>query len=89
LLTTEWNTAVPGYEQSIQSTWNSQYKFIIEVMFDATSRRTFRAFCKIPSLDLSAARDGLIEGSFPFIISQENTIHTPSTVSSSFFTKIA
>jgi len=89
LLTTEWNTAVPGYEQSIQSTWNSQYKFIIEVMFDATSRRTFRAFCKIPSLDLSGARDGLIEGSFPFIISQENTIHTPKTVSSAFFTKIA
>jgi hypothetical protein len=89
LLDTEWLTGVPGYEVSLQSIHNNEWKFIIEVQLDPTSLRTFRAFCKIPSLDLAAARDGLIEGSFPFTISELTAVNAPGTVSYAFFNRVA
>lgn len=92
ILTSEWNTAIPPagtYNQSIESTHNLNQRFIISVQFDPTSRRTFRAIVDIPSLDLSGARDGLVEGSFPFTISSERTINSPFEMSYSFFTQVA
>lgn len=89
ILTSQWNVAVPGYEQSIESTHNLNQRFVIDVQFDATSRRTFRAIVDIPSLDLSGARDGLVEGSFPFTISSETTTAAPGSMSYSFFTAVA
>lgn len=90
ILTTEWNTAIspPTYNQSIESTHNLNQRFVISVKFDATSRRTFRAIVDIPSLDLSGARDGLIEGSFPFTISSETTVNAPFEMSYTFFTAV-
>jgi hypothetical protein len=91
ILTSEWNATVPPagtYNQSIESTHNFNYKFVISVQFDATSLRTFRAIVDIPSLDLSGARDGLVEGSFPFTISSETTVNAPFEMSYSFFTAI-
>lgn len=91
VLTTEWNTAVPPtgtYNQSIESTHNQSHTFIISVRFDPTSLRTFRAIVEIPSLDLSAARDGLIEGSFPFTISSKRTVNAPFEMSYTFFTAV-
>lgn len=64
------NSAGPPAQQfSIQSVHLNETRFVLSVQLDPDTRRTFRAFVKIPSLDLSGARDGLIEGSFPFTIS--------------------
>jgi len=88
VLTNQFITSPAGYEQSIESTHNLNQRFVISVQFDATSRRTFRAIVDIPSLDLSGARDGLVEGSFPFTISSETTVNAPFEMSYSFFTAI-
>lgn len=89
ILTSQWNVGIAGYEQSIESTHNLNQRFVISVQFDPTSRRTFRAIVDIPSLDLSGARDGLVEGSFPFTISSETTVDAPFEMSYSFFTQVA
>lgn len=77
-----------GVQRSIQSVHELEQSFIISVKFDATSQRTFRAFAEIPSLDLSGARDGLVEGSFPFTISQVTGQNTPDRQAYSFFNAI-
>ena len=89
ILTTEWNTSDADGEISIESVHLNEWRFILSVQFDPTSRRTFRAFVKIPSLDLSGARDGLVEGSFPFTISEVDTTNAPFKASYSFFTQAA
>lgn len=88
VLTSQFITSPAGYEQSIESTHNLNQRFVISVQFDSTSRRTFRAIVDIPSLDLSGARDGLIEGSFPFTISSETTVNAPFEMSYTFFTAV-
>lgn len=88
ILTSTWNTSPGTHIQSIESTHDLNQRFVIAVQFDSTSRRTFRAIVDIPSLDLSGARDGLVEGSFPFTISSETTVNAPFEMSYTFFTAV-
>lgn len=63
-------TGPPLIQRSIESIHLDESTFVISVQLNPDARRVFRAFVKIPSLDLSGARDGLVEGSFPFTISE-------------------
>lgn len=64
-------TGSPSQSASIESTHNDDSRFVLEVILNPTTLRTFRCFAKIPNLDLSGARDGLVEGNFTFTISEE------------------
>lgn len=86
------NLFVPnvGQEQSIESTHNNDTMYVLEVVLNPTTLRSFRCFAKIPNLDLSGARDGLVESSFGFTISE---VIAPSDstgkASYSFFNRVA
>lgn len=79
-----------GLEQSIESTHNNDSLYVLEVILNPTTLRSFRCFAKIPNLDLSGARDGLVESSFGFTISE---VLAPSNstgkASYSFFNRVA
>lgn len=78
-----------GFQRSIESIHENDYPFVLSFTLNPDARRVFRAFVKIPSLDLSGARDGLVEGSFPFTIT-EITAEPEATgkASYSFFTAV-
>lgn len=59
--------------ESVETVWDGDKRMVMEIALSPTTTRIFRAFVKIPSLDLSGARDGLIEGSFPFTIDEVTT----------------
>lgn len=59
-----------GQTQSIQSIHEGDLNFVLSVVLNPDSNKAFRAFVKIPSLELSGARDGLVEANFPFTISE-------------------
>lgn len=65
-LTSDLYIAAPN-DASIDLVHNDERLFVIDVLFNTTTRRGFRAICKIPTLDTSGARDGLIESSFGWI----------------------
>jgi hypothetical protein len=62
-----------GQTESIETVWDGDKRMVMEIALSPTTTRIFRAFVKVPSLDLSGARDGLIEGSFPFTIDEVTT----------------
>lgn len=62
-----------GQTKSVQDVWNNDERMVMEIALTPTTTRIFRAFVKVPSLDLSGARDGLVEGSFPFTIDEVTT----------------
>lgn len=79
----------PAQQHSIESVHENDTLFVLSVTLDPDTRRIFRAFVKIPSLDLSGARDGLVEGSFPFTISEVIGVKEPTGKASySFFTAV-
>lgn len=59
-----------GQTQSIQSMHEGDLSLVLSVVLNPDTNRAFRAFVKVPSLDLSGARDGLVESSFAFTISE-------------------
>lgn len=81
---------IPPQEESIESIHNKDALFVLSVTLDPDTRRTFRAFVKIPTLDLSGARDGLVEGSFPFTITEVSAeAEATGKASYAFFTSVA
>lgn len=67
-----------GQTESIQTVWDGGKRMVLEIALAPTTTRIFRAFVKIPSLDLSGARDGLVEGTFPFTIDEVTTPQSAS-----------
>jgi hypothetical protein len=62
-----------GQTESMETVWEGGKVMVMEIALTPTTTRIFRAYVSIPSLDLSGARDGLIEGTFPFTINERTT----------------
>ena len=56
--------------RSIETIFDTEPLFVLDIYLDRDTRRGFRAFVKIPALDLSGARDGLVESSFNWVMSE-------------------
>lgn len=83
-------TDADGLTNSIETIHNNDRLFVLSVQLNPDTRRTFRAFVKIPTLDLSGARDGLVEGNFPFTITEVvSAKESTGKASYSFFNTIA
>ena len=78
-----------GQQRSIESIHLNENQFVMEVVLDPVSLRSFRCFAHIPSLDVSGARDGLIEGNFAYTMSEVIAPRSPTEKASyTFFNRV-
>lgn len=74
-------------DRSIEDVFNNEFMFVLDVYLNRDTRRGFRAFVKIPNLDVSGARDGLVESTFNWTMSEVTALQSiTGKASYAFFT---